>query len=247
VNQKFKLCDEIEKSIDNPLDVANLYENLAGNFAGVVQYNKDNSPHAKLTIDDLCKVMVNETIGVPVTRLAVVNEMLLQQENQTCLDYKYDKMISEMKNTSWDAETSEGGRQWTYQTCSEFGFYQTSETQTALFGNRFNADFFIQQCKDIFGESFDKATLERAVNRSNIVYGALNPQTTNVLYVHGSIDPWHALGLYQSKNKNMPTVYIEGTAHCANMYEPRDGDLPQLKQARATIEKFIEYILQNDD
>jgi len=34
--------------------MANFFENLAGNFAGVVQYNKDNSPHATITIDDVC-------------------------------------------------------------------------------------------------------------------------------------------------------------------------------------------------
>lgn len=53
LNEKFQLCDPVEKSISNNLDIANLFENLAGNFAGVVQYNKDNSPHSKVTIDDV--------------------------------------------------------------------------------------------------------------------------------------------------------------------------------------------------
>lgn len=53
LDQKFKLCDPVEKSIDNQLDIASLFENLASNFAGVVQYNKDNSPHATITIDDV--------------------------------------------------------------------------------------------------------------------------------------------------------------------------------------------------
>lgn len=55
LDEKFKLCDPVEKSIANNLDIANLFENLAGNFAGVVQYNKDNSPHSKVTIDDVSK------------------------------------------------------------------------------------------------------------------------------------------------------------------------------------------------
>jgi hypothetical protein len=53
LNDKFKLCDPIEKSVENPLDVANLFESIADNFAGVVQYNKDNSPHATVNIDDV--------------------------------------------------------------------------------------------------------------------------------------------------------------------------------------------------
>ena len=35
-----RLCEDINPS--NPLDVTNLHALLAGNFEGIVQYNKDN-------------------------------------------------------------------------------------------------------------------------------------------------------------------------------------------------------------
>ena len=91
LNEKFQLCDPVERSIENPLDIANLFEAIASNFAGVVQYNKDNSPHATVTIDEVCDVMVNQTIGAPVSRLAEVNRILLKQSNTTCLDFVYDR------------------------------------------------------------------------------------------------------------------------------------------------------------
>lgn len=106
----YRLCDPIEKSVDNIMDVSNFFESLASNFAGVVQYNKDNSPHAKITIDDVCDLMVNTSIGAQIDRLAAVNALLLQQSNETCLDYKYDKMIKLMQNTSWDSDEANGGR-----------------------------------------------------------------------------------------------------------------------------------------
>lgn len=190
--------------------------------------------------------MVNESIGAPVTRLSEVNKMMLKISNETCLDYKYDNMINDMKNVSWEAESSEGGRQWTYQTCTEFGFYQTSENTSAVFGDRFPVEFFVKQCTDIFGSKFTNESLSKGTARTNIMYGALDPKTTNVLYVHGSIDPWHALGLTKVTNKNMPVIFIEGTAHCANMYEPSDKDLPQLKQARVEIESYIDNLLKID-
>ena len=40
VGKKFMLCTPFDGS--NPLDVSNFFSNLAGNFEGVVQYNKDN-------------------------------------------------------------------------------------------------------------------------------------------------------------------------------------------------------------
>lgn len=104
-----RLCDPVEKSINIPADISNLFESLASNFAGVVQYNKDNSPHATITIDKVCDIMMNQTIGPQVDRLAAVNKLLLENGNQTCLDYKYDKMIKSMQNTSWESEEAEGG------------------------------------------------------------------------------------------------------------------------------------------
>lgn len=106
--QNRRLCDPIEQLVDSPLDVANLFENLASNFAGVVQYNKDNSPHATITIDDVCDTMNNQTIGAQIDRLAAVNDLLLTHDNQTCLDYKYDKMVAEMRNASWESDMASG-------------------------------------------------------------------------------------------------------------------------------------------
>lgn len=66
-----RLCDPI--NADNSNDVANLLESLAGNFAGVVQYNKDNrafreGSDVNITIDTLCDIMVNESLGTPMIR-----------------------------------------------------------------------------------------------------------------------------------------------------------------------------------
>lgn len=49
----FRTCTPLKDSIENKWDIANFIENIAGNFAGVVQYNKDNSPHATVTIDQV--------------------------------------------------------------------------------------------------------------------------------------------------------------------------------------------------
>lgn len=90
------------------MDMSNLFESLASNFAGVVQYNKDNSPHATITIDDVCDIMINTTIGAQIDRLAAVNKLLLDQSKENCLDYKYDKMIKSMQNTSWESDVANG-------------------------------------------------------------------------------------------------------------------------------------------
>jgi len=94
------------------LDIANLYETLASNFASIVQYNKDNrqnSQTANITIENVCDIMIDEKIGMPIDRLAYINNVLLNATKQECLDYKYNKMIEELRNVSWSNEQAEGG------------------------------------------------------------------------------------------------------------------------------------------
>lgn len=157
LSDKFKLCDKIDPSNTKTKDISNLYENLASNFAEIVQYNKDNrnsSKFAKITIDTVCDILVDQNRGIAVDRLAEVSNMMLNASKEKCFDYKYSKMLDEMTNVSWKAEMSEGGRQWTYQTCTEFGFFQTSTAKPQLFSETFPVDFFVNQCSDIFGPRF---------------------------------------------------------------------------------------------
>uniref|UniRef100_A0A8W8IVI8 Serine protease K12H4.7 n=1 Tax=Magallana gigas TaxID=29159 RepID=A0A8W8IVI8_MAGGI len=173
VEKMFNLCDPLDTS--QYVDGSNLFSNLAGNFEGVVQYNKDNRAFegaigTNITIDTICGIMTDESNGSPVERYAKVNSLMLSTYSQKCLDNSYNKMIKGLQATAWNASASEG----------DLGDVQP-------FGNFFNLKFSIQQ--------------------------------------------------YLSAES--PAIYIQGTAHCANMYPGTSDDLPQLVQARAIIEKLI--------
>lgn len=43
-----------------------------------------------------------------------------------------------------------------------------------------------------------------------MMYGELNIREGRVIYVHGSVDPWHALGITQTRAANTVAIYIEG-------------------------------------
>ncbi|KAM0732821.1 putative serine protease F56F10.1 [Formica fusca] len=248
IEKRFKLCDPVDPGHTKRMDISNLYETLASNFAGIVQYNKDNrqsSQTANITIETVCDILVDEKIGIPIDRLAYISNMMLNTTKEKCLDYRYGKMIRELRNITWTSEQAEGGRQWMYQTCTEFGFYQTSTAKPNLFSDTFPVKFFIQQCIDIFGPRYDIDLLKSGVTRTNILYGALNLQVTNVVFVHGSVDPWHVLGITTSSNPQAPAIYINGTAHCADMYPSSENDMPQLKEARIQIKDLIKQWLKS--
>jgi len=43
-----------------------------------------------------------------------------------------------------------------------------------------------------------------------MIYGELNIKENHVIYVQGSVDPWHALGITHTNTKNNVAIYIEG-------------------------------------
>lgn len=246
--KKFNLCDPIDPGFTTRADISNLYETLASNFAEIIQYNKDNrnnSKMANLTVDSVCDILMDEKLGIAIDRLAHVSNLILNANKEKCLNFRYNKMIHELRNVTWESEASEGGRQWIYQTCTEFGFFQTSTARQVLFSETFPVEFFTQQCVDIFGPRYNIDLLNNAVKRTNTIYGALKPEITNVVFVHGTIDPWHMLGITTSLNPQAPAILINGTAHCANMYPPSKHDLPQLKAARNQVGQMIDQWLKN--
>ncbi len=63
---------------------------------------------------------------------------------------------------------------------------------------------------------------------------------TNIVFPNGSIDPWHALSITtQQEGSSVKALFINGTAHCANMYPPRASDPQELKEARMDIAALV--------
>ncbi|XP_028171443.1 putative serine protease K12H4.7 [Ostrinia nubilalis] len=239
IEAEFRVCKPFSGASVN--DIKNFYNSIADDFADLVQYNEDNrigadKKYRNVTINSVCKMLTKQNSLPAYKKLAQFNSIMLDKSNQTCLDYSYNNMIKELRNVTWGSDEA---RQWMYQTCTEFGFYQTSSDEVEVFGNNFTVDFFIQQCQDVFGKKFDGKFLKAAVDWTNNEYGGLDLSIARIAYVHGSVDPWHALGMTKYTDSAAPVVYIRGAAHCANMYPPADSDSEELKQAREAILSYL--------
>lgn len=238
VSNLFKLCSGLESNTD---DISSFFADLADNFAGVVQYNRDNreSDTKSITIETLCDIMTLPNTSAHVA-YAEVNRFMLKAYNLSCLDHSYKNYIDSLKKVDYES-AAEDDRQWIYQTCTEFGFYQTSSKTSDTFGSHFPAEFYTKQCEQIFGQKYDDKLLKNAVYRTNTIYGDLKINVGNVVFVHGSVDPWHALGITHLQDNDSPyeTIFINGTAHCADMYPSGDDDSQDLKEARSRIQDIL--------
>lgn len=245
ISSLFSLCQVLDPNDRN--NEANFFELLADNWAYVVQYNqwdsKSGDPKARsLNIGSACNVMLQ--VGQDALQnYAQLNSMMMSNTGQTCLNIDYNATVNYIKDTRWGDENTMY-RQWFYQTCSEFGFFQTSNSTAQPFGDKFPLSFFSQECSDVFGPNFNANFLNSAIDRSNTFYGGVDIEVDRVVFVHGSIDPWHALGVTKTVSEDAPAIYIEGTSHCADMMPTYPNDSPQLTAAREKIRTLVRGWLQ---
>uniref|UniRef100_A0A1A8RKA0 Protease, serine, 16 (Thymus) n=1 Tax=Nothobranchius rachovii TaxID=451742 RepID=A0A1A8RKA0_9TELE len=235
VTKDFNLCSKLQ--IQNPMDSGYFLEMLAGNFMDVVQYNEDNREFegvvgGNITIKVLCAVMGDTSLGDPYARYAAVARLMMDAFSLKCLDPSFSNYTRDMTNASWDGPAAGGGRQWVYQTCSEFGFYQSTDSPNQPFTG-FPLGYQLKQCAAFYNISAEQVA--EAVAQTNEYYGGYDIRSSRIVFPNGSIDPWHALGITQDIMADLPAVFIKGTAHCANMYPARSQDLPQLSLARDHI------------
>ena len=62
----------------------------------------------------------------------------------------------------------------------------------------------------MFGDTFTPEYIESLIQETNAFYGGKNIDVDNVVFVHGSDDPWHPMGRLTDVNENSPAFVIDG-------------------------------------
>lgn len=227
----------------NELDDSVFATSIMGAFQDIAQYNRIHE--GVMTLSDVCKHFIKP--GDAMYKLA---SFINQTRVGNCLDSKFQGVpngtIEVLGRDQFDGKSS--ARQWVYQTCNEFGYFQTTTSRQSPFCALHavtEANIGSMICSLVYqiNKSPDIAT-------TNLDYGALDIFVENVAFPSGTIDPWHALAVRNSTklhSKTAKAVYIEGTAHCADMYYPSNRDSPELKWAHHQIAARVKSYLAKDE
>uniref|UniRef100_A0AAG5D602 Serine protease K12H4.7 n=1 Tax=Anopheles atroparvus TaxID=41427 RepID=A0AAG5D602_ANOAO len=232
VAEEFKLCSDVDLS--KALDRMNFFSSISDEFAGVVQY------HSTGDIEGVCKVIEDEANTGDMQAVARFVTQGLGSFN--CNNYAYKAMVDFYKNTAWDHGAAQSSmRQWLYQTCAEYGWYQVSGSPDQIFGSSFPVDVFIKLCGDLYDGFFDETRVQNNAERTNVIYGGWNPEVSKVFFTHGHLDPWRAMGIQTDLNEQSPAVVIPGASHCADLSSLTPQDSAEMRQAK---EKILELVKQ---
>jgi thymus-specific serine protease len=230
VQQLFAPCYPMVNEFDDSV----FESSVMGAFQDIAQYN--GLKEGAMTLADVCGLFTGDETKPVIQVLA--DFLAKTRGTKSCLDSKFqgekNATIETLQKSDFDGESS--SRQWFYQTCNEFGYFQTTTSAATPFHALKTVTMEntgLEVCKRVFGikESPD-------VKSTNVEYGALGITVENVTFPSGTIDPWHALAVKNSTYLHSSTaqsVYIEGTAHCADMYHPKDNDSVAIQWAHAKI------------
>lgn len=228
-----------ESFTSNPLDVANFMMSISDSISGVVQYSGDNTNYQPFAIPAMCSQLTggNPTITLP--------NMILQLDRASgsnCTEVAYATAVSGLAQVD-PKNPNAAGRAWTWQTCNEFGYFQTGSGSNIPFSRLITLDYYMAMCRDVFGVL--PVDVELNVKRTNGYYGSRNVanNASKIIFTNGSVDQWHALGVTATNSTSNVAVFIQGTAHCADIYASSPNDLPSLTIARQKIVSTLQQWL----
>ena len=159
---------------------------------------------------------------------------------------KYDGYDAKaLSNTKID--TSSNLRQWSWQYCTEFGFFQTPNIEQPLRSQAINMDFWPDYCNRIFGTKIETKTKE-----TNEYYGGLDIKGDNIFFLNGSEDPWQYAAMREvshpdTSQKTMHSAYIncDSCAHCVDFHTPKDDQSESLTKAQKAVAEQVGMWLED--
>jgi pimeloyl-ACP methyl ester carboxylesterase len=129
--------------------------------------------------------------------------------------------------SSTDPSDDSGDRQWVYESCTKFGFWETDETTL------FSPSQWL--CQQLFGKApfYDAKDYNSKYYTPFLTNSANAP--SNILFTYGSEDIWTTLGLPAQSNANPKiTIHtIQGAGHHFDLNDPTVTDSSEVKTARA--------------
>ncbi|KAM9249320.1 thymus-specific serine protease-like [Dugong dugon] len=244
LEKDFMLCEPIK--INSPKDTTFLMVNMICIVHSFIreQINKIiKGEQDELNIDNLCDNMNDASLSSPYDRFTKIVHLFLKSKHKDCLSANYNDELEQFSNSSLDYLHIKYERQWFYQCCTEFGFFETTDSKNQPFSGT-PLRYFLQLCSDVFGPEFSSDLVAQGVKTTNKYYGGFNVNGSKIIFSNGSNDPWHHLGITKDISKDLPAVFIKGEGHCADVSEQDDTDSAELIEAREKIFQILQKWLK---
>eukprot|EP00536_Pseudo-nitzschia_multiseries_P000725 jgi/Psemu1/321756/estExt_fgenesh1_pg.C_90017 len=161
--------------------------------------------------------------------------LLDEGDDDSCNDVDFDSMVKYLSSLEIKPF---GDRSWLWQTCTEFGFYQTCGDDCPFASHFHQIDMDLEICSRLFNIPSD--SVYQNVQSSLDLYGGkefLDSGASRILTVNGNVDPWSALGLEESDSASylLPAKMVDGASHHFWTHAVKDTDALEIIKIREYI------------
>ncbi|XP_026755585.2 putative serine protease K12H4.7 [Galleria mellonella] len=231
IQTTYRFCNESVFDFDNPFDLGYFSGAITWRFSGQVQ---TASPG---TLRNLCNNFINNVYGT--TPMEQIAGYLV---GQSCLNVNFNILLNAYSQNN-------NNRAWYFQTCTEYAYFQTAPRSGTIFDPLIWVDvpFYSEVCKRIFDIRYDESFTADAIDRVNLIFGGTEPNVNNTINIHGNIDPWHVLGVYDRDIKaSSPTYTIPRASHCFDMQNWLITDTIEMTQTKNTARRIVSSWLSDN-
>ncbi|KAJ3437609.1 serine protease [Anaeramoeba flamelloides] len=217
------------QKLDSPTMVKLFKYNVISLIQFSVQYN-----NAKVSFprNELCLQMARAD-----DKLQQYAKMTRDLMGGECFDLSLDslKVIA--------VHPENNGRTWWWQKATEFAYYKNSPSNSNIFFPEINGDFHNWVANQVFDTN-----IVPNVNYTNMIYGAKNPDVSNVIITNGVYDPWSKLSILKDLSPTVTSVLYSSSGHCAPVYpvseEPATKTPQDVLDAIQKIQDFVQKIIE---
>ncbi|VEB32302.1 serine carboxypeptidase [Legionella sainthelensi] len=212
-------------AVEDPVDFLYL---IADTGAAAVQYGMR---------DAFCSSLSEHP--TPLEGYAYFAKKLYKDMSTTAVEMTAQGAMSENPH---DYQNGLGMRQWYYQSCKEYGYWQNANPNPALStrSSLINLDYHYNVCQRLFGLMEPAHTMEL---NNTFYFPLMDILASNIYFTNGENDPWSTLSLAEKNgnaiNPRLTYQLITGEAHCNDLRSPSSVDSDSLKDARKKMESLL--------
>jgi len=129
-------------------------------------------------------------------------------------------------------------RQWFYQCCTEFGYWQVApplEYSASRSRAATPADWDRLMCSEVYGSRFQHPH----TSVTNRHFKGRQNTATRIFWVNGDLDPWRPLSVTNEPHHHPPPYVIYNASHAMDLGNDSKDDWYELAEAKRLAQEYI--------
>eukprot|EP00985_Skeletonema_marinoi_P016597 scaffold8949_cov126-Skeletonema_marinoi.AAC.14 len=256
VASAFDVCDGATMLLKNRKNL-DFFVGYPIMFPIEVQSNDPSCDEPLCNIQKICDSIVDEHKSDPHKPSMEILASIGKQAGR-CKQVNFQLLIDYFSAPS--TAKSANNRSWYYQTCTEFGFYQTCEDNSncPYARGHHNVDMDFEICEKSFG--IDAKKVKASIESTREYYGGWDlipgdDKSTvlegqkRLLFVNGNADPWSELSVNEKRgSSHVQTINVPGASHHFWTHPVKESDDNHVVEARKAIYRHVyDWLGINED